>query len=448
MIGIAALGLAACHESEVTVGELQEVMVLPAIQNRDIDILFVVDSSPSMSDQQRALVASFPQMMDALATLDGGLPNLHIGVVTTDMGTTTATGVGLAIPGSAGGCFGAGDDGVLRSGVVPELGSALYISDVANPDGTRARNYTGELRDVFSALATVGAEGCGYEQPFRAMRRALENPANAGFLRPEANLAVVILSDEDDCSAKAPSFFGSDTQTLGPLESFRCTRFGVTCDTGGTTEADMNMVGAKSDCHDNPTSAYVDDVGQYVDFLANLKGDPNRVMVAAIVGDPTQVSVALKPPPQATVPIPSLEPACSFEGPNGLEVADPAVRIGQLLAAFPSRSALTSICSQDLSLSLTSIGYAAKKLVGDPCLDVPVADTSAAEGIQPACDVVEGPLGAETRMAACDDTHSTDCWRLAPAPVECATADKLRLQIARAAAPTVQSYAHLSCLTR
>ena len=83
---LAFLLLASCQESEVTVGQLQEVMILPALPNPNVDILFVVDSSPSMIEEQEALSASFPLMMDTLATLEGGLPNVHIGVITTDMG--------------------------------------------------------------------------------------------------------------------------------------------------------------------------------------------------------------------------------------------------------------------------------------------------------------------------------------------------------------------------
>ena len=58
--------LAACNESHVVVGDLQEVTSLKAIPNRNLDILFVVDNSPSMADKQAALAANFPKMMDVL----------------------------------------------------------------------------------------------------------------------------------------------------------------------------------------------------------------------------------------------------------------------------------------------------------------------------------------------------------------------------------------------
>ena len=52
-------------------------------------------------------------------------------------------------------------------------------------------------------IALVGAKGCGYERGLAAMRRSLQddliNTYNSGFLRQNAILAVVIISDEEDC---------------------------------------------------------------------------------------------------------------------------------------------------------------------------------------------------------------------------------------------------------
>ena len=150
------VGLAACSEPQVVVGQLQELTSLKAIADRDLDLLFVVDNSASMIDNQAALAASFPKMMDVLAEVDGGLPNLHIGIVTSDMGTKGsqvdgpgADGRRRRIPAAA---RARGDNGLLQHAGL----AAAYIEDVANPDGTRQRNYTGELRDVFTTAALVG----------------------------------------------------------------------------------------------------------------------------------------------------------------------------------------------------------------------------------------------------------------------------------------------------
>jgi hypothetical protein len=431
-----AATLAACGEQNVTVGDFQEVLVLPAVPSRNLDILFVIDTSPSMLDEQEALVASFPRMMDSLSTLQGGLPNLHIGVITTDMGVQNSNGVlppditdGPVGPGA---CVGVGDDGALRS--IVELAGVPYISDVEASDGTRVQNFTGALRDVFGTLATVGANGCGFEQPLAAVRRALDNPLNAGFVRADANLAVIIISDEDDCSAAHHEFF-----TIDGIDSFQCTKFGVTCDNGGATPDAMAQTGAKSDCHENATSTLIDDVAPYVDMLVDLKqGDPYRVMVAAIVGNPEPVSVELRAQPGSDpiAMVPMLSHACSSQ----LGWADPAVRIARLVDAFHNRGVVTSICDSQLELPLTSIGHTAKKLMGDPCVDVAL--------VRPSCSVLDGPVGEERPMQACDSDTADNCWRLVSDESLCSMgADHLRLEVLRSQSPLVSTYAHLRCLT-
>ena len=56
----------------------------------------------------------------------------------------------------------------------------------------------------------------GFEQPLEAMYRALLDPEklNQGFLREDAFLAVIIISDEDDCSTEDNRMF-SVTMTSG-----------------------------------------------------------------------------------------------------------------------------------------------------------------------------------------------------------------------------------------
>jgi len=283
----AAICVAACTTTDVVVGNVQDVAAIPAVINSDLDVLFVVDNSPSMIEEQQSLARNFPRIIDSLATLDGGVPNLHVGVVTSDMGTTGSLAPDLPAPPigvGAGSCAGRGGDGMLVQGAAV---SDRFITDVHSADGTRAVNYSGALGDAFGALALVGADGCGFEQHLRAMRRALDgNATNAGFLRPTANLAVVIIGDEDDCSVADPALFGPDTSTLGPLQSYRCTRFGVTC-----SPDDPSQPGPRTDCAPRTPPSYVDEVAPFADFLVDLKGDPRKVMLAAIVGDPAPVAL-------------------------------------------------------------------------------------------------------------------------------------------------------------
>src|SRR5882762_11188529 len=52
--------------------------------NRDVDILFMVDNSQSMRPLQGKLATNFPAFMNVLKTLPGGLPNVHIGIVSSN----------------------------------------------------------------------------------------------------------------------------------------------------------------------------------------------------------------------------------------------------------------------------------------------------------------------------------------------------------------------------
>ncbi len=433
---------AACHDSAIVVGGLPEVFRMKAMQNPNLDILFVIDDSPSMADKQAALAAAFPRMIDVLGELDGGLPNLHIGVVTSDMGTSAS---GSESPGPAigqvgsGGCSGRGDDGRLQ--MIAGM-NASFLSDVAT-HGVREHNFSGELRDMFGQLARVGATGCGFEQHLSAMRSALINPTNVGFLRPNANLAVVFLADEDDCSASNTALFGPDSSALGPLQSFRCFNQGVTCD------QDTNQIGVKTNCKPNAGSTFLDDVQPFVDALLAAKHDERMLMVAAIIGNADPVAVELRTPPGGGTVEPSLAHSCMFDGADGPTVADPGVRLAAFLEAFPGRATLTSVCDGDLTNPLGVIGQSAKQLIGDPCLDTTLlADASAEPGVQPSCEVLDirdSRPDAPTSLAPCA-AGATDCYDLVADQVACpASADHLRVKIRRSTAVADDTWTSVRC---
>lgn len=438
------LALGACHSS-VVVGDLEDVTTMRAIPNRDLDILFVIDNSGSMIEQQASLAANFPRMIDVLEQLDGGLPNIHIGVTTSDVGATATNGMMGPSVGTVGngGCAGAGDAGALRTSAA--LGSHAFISDVALADGTRERNYTGALRDVFAEIAQVGTHGCGFEQHLHAMSRAFTNPANAGFLRPAANLAVVIVADEDDCTLADPALLApGDTGPLGPLDSFRCTRAGIRCDPD-----DMVTPGAKAGCAPRTFAPLVSDIQPFIDALVAIKGgDPRAVMVSGIVGPPEPFEIGMRDiggQPQL-----ALLPSCIFDGVNGPEDAAPAVRLAAFLDAFPGRSQLTSVCNADLSGALSQIGASAKKLVGDPCLDSPnLADASPDPGLQPACevfDIRDSAPTAQIPLVTCGGATSVDCFAIEADAAACPTTPgNLRVRIQRATVPTTDTWTHVRC---
>src|SRR5262245_10491184 len=203
--------LAGCPDREISrldpAQDKAEQKDIPVTLNRNVDILFVVDDSGSMKEEQDSLTTNFPRFIDRLSTLQGGLPSVHIGVVSTDVGTGTD-----AIQS----CNALGDDGHLLTNNCTGLnGGATYIEDVDVAGGGRQQNYSGNLPSLFACMAHLGTGGCGAEQPLQSMRLALD-PArnkNPGFLRDNAFLAVVIISDEDDCSTSDRSIWNRNFST-------------------------------------------------------------------------------------------------------------------------------------------------------------------------------------------------------------------------------------------
>lgn len=131
-----------------------------------LDLLFVVDNSHSMAQEQEALGARYGELHQALVDM---AVDFHVGVTTTD----------------------------LASNEVGSGGTLVRVDDLAWV-GVSTVNPT----DVFGRMAAVGTSGSSIEKGRGAAYTALEllrtNPANAGFRREDAALAVVMVTDEDD----------------------------------------------------------------------------------------------------------------------------------------------------------------------------------------------------------------------------------------------------------
>jgi hypothetical protein len=406
---------------------------IPVTVNRKVDILFMIDDSGSMKDKQTNLKANFPNFIDVLNTIQGGLPDIHLGVATSDAGTWAADDMQSSPPNGTG-CSARGKQGNLQTD--PSV-TGPYISDTADMMGGRTTNYTGTLDAAFTAIADVGTLGCGFEQHLEAIHEALNNnAANGGFLRPDAYLAVIILSDEDDCSMAHTSLLTTDTSQLGPLQSFRCTRYGVVCGQGGATPDEMNQVGTKSGCTSNESGQYLTDTQRYVDFLKGLKpDDPTKVIVAAIGGPKTPVETVLAVPPQGTQAIPALAHSCTYNGADGPEVADPDVRISQFLDGFPNRNTFSTVCQSDLSGALTQIAELLKTALGSPCIQGKLAEPYDCS----VSDVTNfgKPNQSETVLPECNNTadpassSNIPCWAIEGDATLCPNGDKIKLKVER-----------------
>ena len=112
-------------------------------------------------------------------------------------------------------------------------------------------------------------------------------------------------------SSSNNDLFGPDSTALGARQSFRCTRFGVTCDDGGATPETMNQVGVKGQCHGSTGSPYMDDVQPYADFVRGLKPNPYQLVIGSSAGTTEAFQVDLRALSSSPTPLPALGHSCS-----------------------------------------------------------------------------------------------------------------------------------------
>ncbi|MSP90756.1 MAG: choice-of-anchor D domain-containing protein [Myxococcales bacterium] len=170
---------------------------------KKVDVLFVIDNSGSMGEEQKNLVDNFKSFIQIASIWKN---DYHLGVVTTDMEAASQSGR-LQVAG----------------------GLSVITPKSANPTGS------------FQALAKQGTNGSGNEQGLAAAEAALTAPLvtdlakacntdadcqkpavcvpgaddgikmcggpNRTFLRKNIGLEVVIVSDEEDSSGNTPNYF-------------------------------------------------------------------------------------------------------------------------------------------------------------------------------------------------------------------------------------------------
>jgi hypothetical protein len=387
--------------------------VLPA-ESTAVDILFVIDDSMSMMDEQEQLATWSSEMFDVLSDA-GELPDLHIAVTPTSVAISTLTHCQTG--------------GTLHVGTAV-LDGARFIRDVAGPTG-RIRNYSGTLKETFGKMARVGDSGCGFEQPFKAARLALTGLAGGAeeFLRDDALLLVVFVTDEDDCSAKSPALFydqqGDACSELGVITSYRCFEHGVECYDGKGARA----FGERRNCRPDESSPYVESVAGFAQYLKQLKSNPAQVVVAGIYGKPNGIT-AIRDDRITTYETPRLADICGAGGKEG-NGATPAVRMNALMAEFGGRASHSSICDNQLSWAMRDVGLVTRgAATRSRCLRGELADLDAlAPGIQPACRVEASDDAGIRALPPCDRTDGRDCFTVAPEAACADTESKLAVRI-------------------
>ncbi|MCA9610194.1 MAG: hypothetical protein KC619_31575 [Myxococcales bacterium] len=255
----------------------------PPPRPQDLDLLLAIDGSNSVLEWQVRFVDALPALLDALSTgdVDGdgtaeGAPfaSIQLAVVTSDMGTG-----GHPVPTCVDPDF--GEDGILRTTGRSDIEGcmATYPPFLSWSVGEDLEAVSLEERCV----AFVGTSGCGFEQPLEGMLKALSPAAptswtaagyhapaffrdtrghgdgvNAGFSREGAFLAVLMMTDEDDCSAADPDIYDVSGGPFGSVD-----------------------LGRRCDLDDQ-----LHPVARYVDGLLQLRPHPSQVGFFLVSGIP------------------------------------------------------------------------------------------------------------------------------------------------------------------
>jgi hypothetical protein len=234
---------------------------------RDVDVLFVIDNSASMADNQDSLIRSFPGFIGAIREHLAFATSVHIGVVTTDAyrdNDASCREIGDLVTNTGGISSSMSSCGPFASG-------GRYL-DASEPD----------LDAKFACIAKVGAGGDDDERAARALLDAVDparnapGSCNAGFIRPDSLLVVVIITDEDDvmdgCDGSDP-FGGCMSYGSGGLPDDWVAE--LVADRGGIADniVVLSLLGRRAD---NPCGAVV---------AARLLGFARRFDDQGFVGD-------------------------------------------------------------------------------------------------------------------------------------------------------------------
>lgn len=164
----------------------------------DVDVLFVLDNSGSMTDKQNNLMVNTARFMQY--ALDQGV-DFHIGITTT--GIQPYAGGFVTCPG--------GVDGGEAGRLFPANGLRPRWITPSTPDA--ARTFADNVQVGICHWDEQGLEAAwlALSSPLvdsaQAPRSQLPNDGNLGFYRPDAKLSVIIVSDEEDHSPKSPATY-------------------------------------------------------------------------------------------------------------------------------------------------------------------------------------------------------------------------------------------------
>ncbi|MCA9580647.1 MAG: hypothetical protein KC416_02560 [Myxococcales bacterium] len=377
-------------------GVVQEVTV----ENVDkVDFLFVIDNSGSMLEEQAKLKDQLPRLVKTLATgdldEDGAIDfqpvkDLRIGVVTTDLGVG-----GFPVET----CDGDGDGARLLTTSAPKPTERPTVGDppaVCGDDGYGANQkfvsfapatdagQESAFADQVACVAVAGTEGCGFEQQLEATLKAVTPPSSDitfaqnskglgeanGFVRDDSLLVVLLITDEEDCSAADPEVFNADSETY-KLESskinVRCNRFPEALhpvEVDGDATQSRYVQGLLALREENPAFLVF---GAIVGLPEDLVPSPKeriKDLASTILDDPRMEYAEIEGS-DGTL---ELKPSCSA-GADG-DAAPPRriVQVAKGLDELNASVTLQSICQDSFKPALDAIIRKIADALGSACL--------------------------------------------------------------------------------
>ncbi|MEM7159236.1 MAG: vWA domain-containing protein [Myxococcota bacterium] len=441
--------------------EAQDAIALTV--NKDVDILFVIDNSGSMGEEQATLASNFSAFISVLEAPEVEA-NYRIGVTTTDNGNPWCQGTGpeagnLRLTSCRSRAPEFVFDGAVQIDAYAEACEAvcpatseggLSLDAIEITPTTTARDPEAKARpwleniegrtnlpdgltttQAFQCFGPQGINGCGFEAHLESMWKALkrsqtETEASYGFIRDNAILSVVHVTDEADCSYNddwetiflpdGERVFWTDNTAPAPSSAV-CWNAGVAC-TGSGTYDECRSVNLDASGNEVSDDAAADDavlrpLNRYTDFVQEFENNKQRitpeqeVLVAVIGGVNSDGTItyqdALQDPEfQSDF---GIGPGCS----SSAGEAVPPVRMAEFASQFEVGTSgnMFSICESDYSPALRAIAEAIADQVKPACMPACVADTDpTSTTLEPSCVLVQE---APNEDGSFDSTTIPEC---------------------------------------
>jgi hypothetical protein len=417
--------------------------------NRKLDVIFMIDNSQSMKDFQTVLARNLQSFMTPLENLPGGLPDLHLGIISSSVGASRFGGE----------IMGCGwnelenDDGAFQTAPRNPTGcarGALRSAEEkfikANLAGNNFADSQSTVAEVFGCMAFLDAMGCGFEHQLFAIQRALERGEtaddlrNGGFLRRDAYLAIVLLTNEDDCSAPSSELFDAsqnkNSDHWGGLQTgYRCVEFGYLCN-GQRPPRGITGPTPLGTCTSAERQGELLSVKEMAEFVKSFKrdgqgDDSKRIFVAALLG-PTDRVVAelqtgIRTRDNTVESQPRIAHSCDRPPPAGLGTenlfADPGIRLTEFVREFgPDNGLIRNICDvENFPTSMDQIATVLSRLIGPQCIE---GEVSLKNDGTPDCLAVERKKTADgtgettDKLPFCVAGGPFPCWQFGD-PTRC-----------------------------